>query len=191
MTVAFTAEYGLAKDEIAGQTGARRHQQGYLVREFRRDPLVGIAVKHPVMTERQVFQAPLLLLGIHAVPSERHHHAPKSGGNLGGPIATAGIDDEDLIETGKRLQAGTDIHGLVQSHDDDGNGDHLDRKKRVDVSGTERMNTRMRPSTRPAAIAIGSTMAGSGVSGKASVTAGSSRSAASGRSTFIIMANRS
>jgi hypothetical protein len=65
-----TEEEVVVADEVAGMRWIGAQQITDLLRQFGRDLLVRVHIEEPIVTKREVLQAPLLLLGVPAVPAE-------------------------------------------------------------------------------------------------------------------------
>ena len=71
------------------------------------------------MTERQVLEAPLLLLRVSAVPDELDHLRAGRARDLLRAVVALRVDDEDFVEPRNRREALREVRLLVLRHHDD------------------------------------------------------------------------
>ena len=116
------AEHVVERHEgAAGAGGEARQHLADLGGQCGRHFLVGVHVQHNGVRERQLFQAPLLFLGILAVPLEVRDAGAQRRGHRAGGVGAVGIHHEHFVEFHQRFQALGDIAFLVFRHDHYGN----------------------------------------------------------------------
>ncbi len=94
----FAEERVVVANRIPGGWGRGGQLPIDLLQQLRGGFLIGVDVEDPVMCKRKVLQAPLLFLGVLAVPPEIHDRSAELAGDLLRAIGAAGIDDKDLID---------------------------------------------------------------------------------------------